>query len=58
MFIIPMNLAALVQHCEWRLSPEEIDNMNQKIEDVVYLTTHKLKALTCVGTPRVAHRLP
>lgn len=58
MLIIPMNLAALVQHCEWRLSPEEIDNMNKKIEDVVYLTTHKLKALTCIATPRVAHRLP
>lgn len=58
MFIIPMNLAALVQHCEWRLSSEEIDNMNKKIEDVIYLTTHKLNALTCVGTPRVPNRLP
>lgn len=58
MFIISMNLAALVQHCDWRLSPEEIDNMNKDIEDVVYLTTHKLAALTCVATPRVSNRLP
>ncbi|XP_024357339.1 ent-kaurene oxidase [Physcomitrium patens] len=58
MFIIPMNVAALVQHCEWRLSPQEISNINNKIEDVVYLTTHKLSPLSCEATPRISHRLP
>jgi hypothetical protein len=58
MFIITMNVASFVQHFKWELAPKEIESFNSKIEDVVYLTTHKLHPLHCIITPRVSQRLP
>lgn len=58
MFIITMNVASFVQHFKWELAPKEIESFNSKIEDVVYLTTHKLHPLQCIITPRVSQRLP
>jgi hypothetical protein len=58
MFIITMNIASFVQHFKWELAPKEIESFNSKIEDVVYLTTHKLHPLQCIITPRVSQRLP
>ncbi|KAL2634374.1 hypothetical protein R1flu_005853 [Riccia fluitans] len=52
--IIPMNVAAIVQHFELSLPPDE----NINAEDTVYLTSHKLHPLRALLKPRVAQRLP
>jgi ent-kaurene oxidase len=58
MFLITMNVASFVQHFKWELAPKETESFNSKMEDVVYLTTHKLHPLQCIITPRVSQRLP
>ncbi len=58
MLIVPMIVASFVQHFKWELAPKEIENLNSKIEDVVYLSTHKLHPLQCIITPRTSRRLP
>ncbi|KAL3675032.1 hypothetical protein R1sor_024980 [Riccia sorocarpa] len=52
--IIPMNIAAIVQHFELYLPPDE----NVNAEDTVYLTSHKLHPLKAHLKPRIAQRLP
>jgi diacylglycerol kinase len=58
MLIVPMIVASFVQHFKWELGPKEIEILNSKIEDVVYLSTHKLHPLQCIITPRTSQRLP
>ncbi|BBN06093.1 protein MpKOL1 [Marchantia polymorpha subsp. ruderalis] len=52
--IIPMNIAAIVQHFELTLPPNE----NVNAQDTVYLTSHKLHPLRAFARPRVSQRLP
>jgi len=58
MLIVPMIVASFVQHFKWELAAKEIENLNSKTEDVVYLSTHKLHPLQCIITPRTSQRLP
>jgi uncharacterized membrane protein YjgN (DUF898 family) len=57
MLIVPIIVASFVQHFKCKLAQKEIENLNSKIEDVVYLSIHKLHLLQFIITPQTSQWL-